>query len=38
MIFYIKDLRTKEVIAKANSAEEAIEKLKALGEGIVEII
>ena len=38
MIFYIKDLRTKKIIDEANNFEEALEKLKERGEGIIEIL
>ncbi len=38
MIYYIKDLKTKKVIDSAQSFEEALEKLKALGSGIIEIL
>lgn len=38
MIYYVKDMKTKEIIEKAQSFDEALDKLKALGEGIIEIL
>lgn len=38
MIFYIKDLQSKKIIDEAHTLEEALEKLKERGEGIIEIL
>ena len=38
MIYYVKDIKTKEIIEKAQSFDEALDKLKVLGEGIIEIL
>ena len=38
MTYYVKDLKTRKTIYKARTLEEAFEKLKDLGSGVIEIL